>query len=61
MKSTKLNKTLVTILLGDISKYKPLKLAEYGFAQVLEEWSLEELAIAQKQLAAEITEQLLRI
>lgn len=40
MSSHKLNKTLVTILLGDISKEENKKLASYGFGSILSEFPL---------------------
>ena len=58
MNSNKINKTLVTFVLGEISLDDLNKFTGYGFEEVLREFNLAQIREAQRNLAQEVIRQL---
>lgn len=58
MNSNKINKTLVTIVTGDLNKEPLEKAVEYGFKDILREFRPAQIKLAQENILQELLKQL---
>ncbi len=59
MNSNKINKTLVTLVVGDLNLEAPTKISQYGFKEIMKEFKPSQIKQAQQNINEEVVRQLL--
>ena len=59
MNSSKINKTLVTVVVGDLNLEAPTRISEYGFKDIMREFKPAQIKQAQQNINEEVLKQLL--
>ena len=60
MNSNKINKTLVQVIVGDLTQEPSGKISEYGFKEIMKEFKPEVVRQAQQNLSAQLMRQLMQ-